>query len=86
MKKITVLFFLLFSASFVGQVKGRISDVKKNPLSFVSIYLDKTFTGTTSNDNGEYVLELTKKGKHMIVFQILGFKTIKKEEIGRAHV
>ena len=79
MKKITVLFFLLFSASFVGQVKGRISDVKKNPLSFVSIYLDKTFTGTTSNDNGEYVLELTKKGKHMIVFQILGFKTIKKE-------
>ena len=79
MKKITVLFFLLFSASFVGQVKGRISDVKKNPLSFVSIYLEKTFTGTTSNDNGEYVLELTKKGKHMIVFQILGFKTIKKE-------
>ena len=79
MKKITVLFFLLFSASFVGQVKGRISDIKKNPLSFVSIYLDKTFTGTTSNDNGEYVLELTKKGKHMIVFQILGFKTIKKE-------
>lgn len=79
MKKITVLLFLFVSASFVAQVKGKISDIKKNPLSFVSIYLDKTFTGTTSNDNGEYILELTKKGKHTIVFQILGFKTIKKE-------
>jgi hypothetical protein len=79
MKKITMLFFLIVSASFTAQVTGKISDIKKNPLSFVSIYLDKTITGTTSNDNGAYVLELTKKGKHTVVFQILGFKTIKKE-------
>jgi hypothetical protein len=79
MKKITMLFFLIVSVSFTAQVTGKISDIKKSPLSFVSIYLDKTITGTTSNDNGAYVLELTKIGKHTIVFQILGFKTIKKE-------
>jgi hypothetical protein len=79
MKKITILFFLFVSASFVAQVKGKITDTKNSPLSFVSVYLNKTFTGTTSNDNGEYVLDLTKKGKYVIVFQFLGFKTVKKE-------
>ncbi|MGK0325188.1 MAG: hypothetical protein ACJA2M_000502 [Polaribacter sp.] len=79
MKKITLLFFLFVSINFVAQVKGKITDTKNNPLSFVSVYLNKTVTGTTSNDNGEYVLDLTKKGKYVIVFQFLGFKTVKKE-------
>ncbi|ARV06881.1 hypothetical protein BTO04_09380 [Polaribacter sp. SA4-10] len=79
MKKITILFFLFVSVTFVAQVKGKIVDSKNNPLSFVSVYLDKTVTGTTSNDNGDYVLNLTKKGNYSIVFQILGYKTIKKK-------
>ncbi len=79
MKKITILFYLLISSTFIAQVKGKITDAKNSPLSFVSIYLDKTVTGTTSNDNGDYVLEITKKGKQMIVFQFLGYKTLKKE-------
>lgn len=62
-----------------SQVKGTITDAKNNPLSFVSIYLNNTVTGTTSNDNGDYILELSKKGKYTIVFQFLGYKTIKKE-------
>ena len=79
MKKITILFFLFVSASFVAQVKGKITDTKNSPLSFVSVYLNKTVTGTTSNDNGDYDLDLTEKGKYVIVFQFLGFKTVKKE-------
>lgn len=79
MKKITFLFLLFISTSILAQVKGKITDTKGEPLSFVSVYLDKTITGTTSNDNGEYILELKKKGKHTIVFQFLGFKTLKKE-------
>ena len=80
MKK-AILFFvtLLMSLSIFTQVKGKITDAKKKPLSFVSIYIDKTVTGTTSNDNGEYLLKIPKKGKHTIVFQILGYQTIKKE-------
>jgi hypothetical protein len=79
MKKITFLFFLFISATFIAQVKGKITDLNNNPLSFVSVYFDKTVTGTTSNDNGEYILELKKKGKHTVVFQFLGYKTLKKE-------
>ena len=79
MKKIITLFFLFVSVTFIGQVKGKITDMKNNPLSFVSVYLDNTVTGTTSNDNGDYILDLIRKGKYTIVFQFLGFKTVKKE-------
>lgn len=79
MKKITFLILLFTSSIQFAQVKGTITDVKNEPLSFVSIYLDKTVTGTTSNDAGEYVLDINKKGNFTIVFQFLGYKTIKKE-------
>ena len=79
MKKIITLFFLLVSVTLIGLVKGKITDMKNNPLSFVSVYLDNTVTGTTSNDNGDYILDLIRKGKYTIVFQFLGFKTVKKE-------
>ncbi len=79
MKKITLLLILITSSSIFSQIKGKITDTKKNPLSFVSVYLDKTVTGTTSNDNGDYILNITKKGKHIIVFQFLGYKTLKRK-------
>ena len=68
MKK-ALLFFvtMLMSLSIFTQVKGKITDAKKKPLSFVSIYIDKTVTGTTSNDNGEYLLKIPKKGKYTII-------------------
>ncbi|QXP71534.1 carboxypeptidase-like regulatory domain-containing protein [Polaribacter sp. R2A056_3_33] len=79
MKKYTFLLFFCLSISVLAQVKGNITDTNNTPLSFVSIYLDETVTGTTSNDDGTYVLSITKKGKHTIVFQILGYTTLKKE-------
>ena len=78
MKKITILFLLLSSISAIAQVKGKVTDSKGNPLSFVSVYLDKTITGTTSNDSGDYELNLKKAGEYTIVFQFLGYKTLKK--------
>ena len=79
MKKITILFFFLISITSFSQLKGKVTTKKGEPLSFVSIYLAKTVTGTTSNDNGDYILNISKKGKQTIVFQILGYKTLKKD-------
>ncbi|WP_298782288.1 DUF5686 and carboxypeptidase regulatory-like domain-containing protein [uncultured Polaribacter sp.] len=79
MKKITLLLSLFLTISIFSQVKGKITDANNKALSFVSVYLDKTVTGTTSNDHGDYVLNLKQKGKYTIIFQFLGYKTLKKE-------
>ena len=79
MKKITFLFTLFVTVSLLSQVKGNISDKKGEPLSFVSVYLNKTVTGTTSNDNGDYVLNIKKSGNYTVIFQIIGYTTLKKK-------
>jgi hypothetical protein len=79
MKKITTLILLLAISSSFSQIKGKVTDSKNNPLSFVSIYLDGTVTGTTSNDEGHYELPIKRAKKYTVVFQFLGFKTLKKD-------
>ncbi len=80
MKK-TLLFytFCLISITAFSQLKGNITDTQGKPLAFVNIYLENTYTGTTSNDDGNYQLDITQLGKNTVVFQYLGYKTIKKE-------
>lgn len=77
MKKITLL-FLLFMAQFnYAQLRGIVSDEKGNPLPFVSIFIENSYIGTTTNEQGEYELRVIKPGKFIIVFQYLGYKTKK---------
>ena len=79
MQKLFLLLLLFSSVCVTSQITGTITDTNNKPLSFVSVYLNGTVTGTTSNDNGNYVLEINKKGTYSIVFQYLGYKTEKKE-------
>ena len=78
MRKITTLLLLISTIFSFAQIKGKVTNTNKQPLSFVSIYLENSITGTTTNDNGDYELTITKKGKHTVVYQILGYKTVKK--------
>ena len=78
MKKLITLLLFSVSSIFFAQVKGVVTDTEGEPLSSVSIYLESTITGTTTNENGEYELALKKTGAQTIVFQFLGFKTLKK--------
>ena len=78
MKNTFTFFLLFFTFSAATQIKGKVVDNKKNTLSFVSIYLAGTITGTTSNEDGEYELPLHKTGNYTVIFQYLGFKTVKK--------
>ncbi|TXD49846.1 DUF5686 and carboxypeptidase regulatory-like domain-containing protein [Polaribacter sp. IC073] len=79
MKKITFIFLLCSAFAMNAQIKGNVTDKNGEPLSFVSVYLNKTVTGTTTNDNGDYILNLKKPGKYTLVFQFIGFTTLKKE-------
>lgn len=77
MRNYTLFAFLFFSISNFAQIKGTITDEKGNPLPFVSVLEENTYTSTTSNEQGNYQLNVKEVGKNKITFQYLGFKTQK---------
>lgn len=78
MKQFYLLAFLLFTTAVLAQIKGTVSDEKGNPLAFVSVIVQNSYSGTTTNEKGKYELHLKKEGDYALLFQFLGFKTVKK--------
>ncbi len=76
------LFILLLAPVFAfAQLVGKVSDTEGNPLPFVNVYIENSYTGTTTNDDGNYRMEFKDRENATVVFQYLGFKTLKKELI-----
>lgn len=78
-KNLLTFIFVCTSLQVFCQIKGQITDAKNDALPFVNIYIENTFTGTTSNDKGHYELNIDKPDTYTVVFQFLGYKTVKKE-------
>lgn len=79
MKKtlITCLLILLGSWQLMAQtvsVQGKIQSTGGEALPFANVYLKNTTTGTTTNENGLFQLNLVP-GKYELVFQYIGYQT-----------
>ena len=77
----TVFFFLflqypLLALSYTQGhgIRGKISDEQGNALSFATIFVKQSATGTTANADGIYEINLSP-GRYELVFQHLGRKT-----------
>nr|WP_321236524.1 DUF5686 and carboxypeptidase regulatory-like domain-containing protein [uncultured Psychroserpens sp.] len=77
-KLLSTFAFLCAFISF-SQIKGTVTDNKNEPLPFVNIYIENTYTGTTSNEDGDYELNIKEPKTYTVVFQFLGYKTVKKK-------
>ncbi len=71
-------FLMLVSLGLQAQIVGTVSDQKNQPLETVNIYIENSFTGTTTNADGSYELDITSPGSYSIIFKYLGFKTEKR--------
>ncbi len=78
MKKIYLssLIFLSWSVSlFAGGIRGTIRAEDGSILTYATIFVKQTGTGTTTNENGFYELTLSP-GRYEIVYQYLGYETL----------
>lgn len=75
----SLLFLLLISQFTFSQVTGTVTDINKLPLPYVNIYTEDGTQGTTTNEDGDFELRLTKTGEYNLVFQFLGYQTLKKK-------
>ncbi|RKE95106.1 DUF5686 and carboxypeptidase regulatory-like domain-containing protein [Ichthyenterobacterium magnum] len=79
--KLLLTIVFLYSIQSFSQITGTVTDSKDKVLPFVNIYIENTFTGTTSNEEGNYELNITSPKTYTVVFQFLGYKTVKKDVI-----
>jgi hypothetical protein len=62
-----------------GSLRGRITDEKNQGLPFASIYIKETASGTASNDQGYFQLQLPP-GTYTLEFKYVGYRA-KKETL-----
>ncbi len=79
MKNSLLIILLLYTATSAAQISGKITSKSGEAVSFASITITETHTGTSSNQEGEYYLPLKEKGQYKIVFRSLGYKTKESE-------
>lgn len=71
---ICLLLFIISFSSSAQTLTGKITDLEDKAIPFANIYVKELKTGTTSNIDGEYQLDLPK-GEWNLAYRYLGYKT-----------
>lgn len=71
---ITFIIVLFYSVFAQAQLTGTLTDSNLEPIAFASIYIKGTYKGTTTNQNGNYTLQLDGYKDYEIVYQSLGYR------------
>lgn len=75
MRKILPIFLFLFTLFTQAQIKGKISSADGIPLAEVSVYIEDSTWGTSTNEEGHYELSIPNNGSYTLVFQSLGYQS-----------
>ena len=70
-----VIYLLCFGSIMMSaQIKGVVIDnATKNPIPYVSIWIENENNGTTSEENGQFQLNVSEKSKNLL-FSALGYE------------
>lgn len=79
-KYLFITIILLLPCWVYSQLQGQIYDENNQALSYVSIYIDGTTNGTTSNESGYYELKLSP-GEYIVVYQFVGYASVKEKVV-----
>lgn len=77
MKDKFLLIVLLFCQIINAQIKGKVVDGSNKPIAFASVTIEKTYIGTSTNENGFYELTLPSTSNFILVVKSLGYKTVR---------
>nr|MBP9153043.1 carboxypeptidase-like regulatory domain-containing protein [Flavobacteriales bacterium] len=69
-----VILLFIGLRSFAGSLDGLVTDEEGLPVPFVTVYIEGTTIGTTTNSEGNYHLDIAD-GFHTIVFRYVGYRT-----------
>lgn len=75
MKNFIILLVSLISISAYSQIKlsGRVVNKKNLPMQNVNVFVDGTYDGALTNENGEFTFETEAKGNQILKFTFNGY-------------
>ena len=75
-----ILFSLLGLNTFSQTViTGKITQEKGEPMPGASVYLQGTYDGTSTDENGHFILKTTKKGPFNLLAGFMGFEQVSRK-------
>jgi hypothetical protein len=79
MKSIITVIILFFAISVFSQttISGKIVDKKGKPIAEANIYIEGTYDGATTNENGQFSFAITVTGSQVLVASFLVYETFK---------
>jgi hypothetical protein len=77
---ILILLLILTQVTLMAQTRitGQLMDAHGEGLTGANIYLEGTYDGTTSNLEGQFVLETSETGDQVLRIEYIGFKGFQK--------
>ena len=74
---ITIGIVLSFCINSIAQntINGAVTDSKNNPIEGANVYLEGTYDGSTSNENGKFSFTSLVSGSHKLIVSYLSFET-----------
>ncbi|WP_040250969.1 TonB-dependent receptor [Psychroserpens mesophilus] len=71
-----ILSVLITTLSFAQTtISGKVTDTKNQPVIGANVYLDGTYDGATTNDNGEFLFKTTETGTQLLTISYLSYET-----------
>ncbi|WP_291133340.1 TonB-dependent receptor [Flavobacterium sp. UBA7682] len=71
------LFLIAFASNAQQIVSGTILDEKSKPIVGANIFIDGTYDGTSSDENGNFKFTTSVKGNQILVISFLTYETLK---------
>lgn len=81
MKSIFTFSLLIFAAIGFAQteLKGKVVDQRNKPIPGANVYIEGSYDGTSSDENGDFSFTTTETGAKMLVISFLSYETSKIE-------
>lgn len=76
MKNICILLFLITGSVYSQTITGHVLDENKLPMQGVSVYLDGTTIGTSTDENGKYNLSVGNSVNTILIIRFIGYETV----------
>lgn len=77
MQALKILGLILFTNVFVNAqqtVSGIVTDVKMNPIAGANVYLEGTYDGGTTNEEGKFLFETEETGNQNLVVSMIAYE------------